>query len=276
MYQYRIKPEHLPSSDERKKVRFLARDDVPALKICYNSVAERTHGMIDETDLGWQIIFELGQPIRYAGYFSEGTLEGYIVFDSESGKGGFLRNNIRLVRCLYRTPSALAGLLGFLHTQADQFDYITYNTHEDNLFYFLKDIRSSDNLLAPVFHESSTCGIGLMFKVIDVPALFGNEAISFGDQSCRIKFNITDAFTPENSGNLIVEFQNGRAHMIEGGAVEATVTIDISDFSSLVMGSVTFDELLRYGLAKISNSEMAATVNDLFAVESRPVCYTMF
>jgi predicted acetyltransferase len=276
MYQYRIKPEYLPPCDERKKVRFLNRDDVPALKSCYNSVVEQTHGMIEETDLGWQIIYDLGQPIRYAGYFSEGALDGYIVFDSEPGVGGFLRNNIKLIRCIHRTPAALAGLLGFLHSQADQFDFITYNTHEDNLFYLLKDIRKSDNLLAPVFHESHSCGIGLMYKVIDIPALFGNEAISFGDQSCRIKFAIADAFTPENDGQLMVEFHDGKAQMIEGGAVDATVYMDVSDFSSLVMGSITFEELLRYGLAQISNEEFAATVNALFATGSRPVCYTMF
>lgn len=275
-YQYRIKPENLPVSDERRKVRALTGDDVPALKECYNSVAERTHGMIEETDLGWQLIYESRQSAKYAAYFSEGKLEGYIVFDSEPGTGGFLRNNVRLMRCLYQTPRALAGLLAFLQSQADQFDYIIFNTHEDNLFYLLKDIRSSDHLVGPVYHESSVCGIGLMYKVIDIPALFENAAIPFGAESCRIKFNIRDDFTPENNGNLIVEFKNGRAQIIEGGAVDATVMMDISDFSSLVMGSITFEELFRYRLTDISDTAMVATVNKLFAVESRPVCYTMF
>jgi hypothetical protein len=42
------------------------------------------------------------------------------------------------------------------------------------------------------------------------------------------------------------------------------------------MGSITFDELLRYGLAQISSAEFAGMVNALFATGSRPVCYTMF
>ncbi|MCZ7674065.1 MAG: sterol carrier protein domain-containing protein [Chloroflexi bacterium] len=52
--------------------------------------------------------------------------------------------------------------------------------------------------------------------------------------------------------------------------------LDISDFTSLALGAVTLRQLVRFGLAAISDSAYLPTVNQIFYTEDKPQCITTF
>jgi predicted acetyltransferase len=128
-----------------------------------------------------------------------------------------------------------------------------------------------------VAHESNTQGIGIMYRVINMPALFKALKIhNFNGGTINLKITISDSFFKKNAGSYFVKFNNGRAELRKGGRFEAEIKLDISDFSSLIMGAIDFRSLYQYGLAGISDTKYLVAVNRIFLTESRPVCMTEF
>jgi predicted acetyltransferase len=91
-----------------------------------------------------------------------------------------------------------------------------------------------------------------------------------------MRLNIHDSFIKENDGSIIVYIDNGHARVEENGEYDVSVDMDISDFSSLVIGAVSFKSLLRYGAANISDEKYADIVDRIFRMSGKPVCYTSF
>jgi predicted acetyltransferase len=168
--------------------------------------------------------------------------------------------------------------LTFLHTQADQIDYIFFNLHDDSFHHLLFDPRNgTDNPIATLYQESNTQGVGIMYRVVNTRSLFGRLADhNFGGQTCKLKLTVNDSFLPENSGDLVVHFRSGHATVQEGGDYDLAIELDIAEFSALLMGVVSFTALQRYSLAEISDKRAIGIVNRLFLAEEKPICMTLF
>ena len=130
------------------------------------------------------------------GYWADGQLQGYLLFSFEPvPNGNFLRNNIVVRTLLYENSVALRGLLAFLRTQADQIEAVVLNTQDEDFHLLLHDPRNgSHNLMPSVYHESNTQGVGIMYRVIDVPRLFALLAgHNFGGQTLTVQLNLRDS-----------------------------------------------------------------------------------
>ena len=126
------------------------------------------------------------------------------------------------------------------------------------------------NLLPSVYHESHTSGVGLMYRVIDVPGFFSKLAQPmFGTEQLTLRLTIRDSFLPENEGSWLIQFSEGRPKIIVDGEAEVSVSMDISDFSSLVMGAVSFRKLYTYGLVEVDAAEAIAKLDRLFFISDK-------
>jgi predicted acetyltransferase len=278
-HHYKVKPEHFPKGPTKEHIRNLGLDDLPAIADCYNRHAARVNGMIEAELVHWEYLYKRGESLRYVGVEHDGTLEGYAVYRFETiDEGGFLDNNIRIIELIYETPRALLELSSFLHSQADQVNRVVIDTTDDNFHHLLFDPRNDSNrLVHPVYHESHTSSVGVMYRVLDIVKLFGNlKTHNFGWQSCKLKLTIRDSFIPENDGSYILHVDGGRAKIVDDGLSDFEVTMDISDFSSLIMGAVDFRSIYNYSRATISDNEYVETVNRLFATDHKPICMTAF
>jgi predicted acetyltransferase len=145
------------------------------------------------------------------------------------------------------------------------------------LHYLLKDPRNdSSQLIPPVFHETNTQGVGLMYRIINSKKLFialGDH--DYGGESCSIKFDITDSFYPDNAGDFVVHFIKGLVRT-DGESFDVTIGMDISDLSSMVMGAVSFKKLYQYNRVQISDIAYVEKLARLFRGEEPPVCLTFF
>jgi predicted acetyltransferase len=278
MNQYRLKPDSLPKGANKEGVSFLSETDGEAVSACYGRVLERTNGLMERSAADWARFW--GDPAVYAiGCQTDRDLRGYITFTFQPGHTGhFLHNNILIREFVYETSEALLALLTFLHTQADQVDRIIFNTQDETFHHLLRDPRNgTGNVLPTVYHESNVQGVGIMYRVINTPRLFTVLADhNFGGQTCRLKLTVTDSFMPENEGSTIVQFAQGRPTLTPDAAYDVAVTLDVAEFSSLVMGVVGFRQLVNYGLAHISDDAWLETVHTLFYTEQKSWCLTMF
>jgi hypothetical protein len=57
---------------------------------------------------------------------------------------------------------------------------------------------------------------------------------------------------------------------------DVAVHLDVSEFSSLLVGAVSFGALHRYGLADISDAAYIEVVERIFGVAHPPICTTPF
>jgi len=276
MNQYRIRPGDLPSGKTKAHVRFLGKDDQKAAQACFQRVAGRTHGMFEKTDFEARMMLE-SPSLRVAGCVRDNRVLGYVAFTFKPGKN-VLTNPMDVMEWVYETPEALAELLTFLHTQADQVHEIVYNTQDENFHFLPLDPRNgTGNLITSDSHETNLAGVGIMYRVLHVSRAF--QALrenDFGGQTCKLKITLKDSFLRENEGSTIIHFQDGKPAVKPRGEHEAEIRMDVAEFSSLLMGVIPFQSLLAYGLAGISKEKYAEAVNRLFLIEAKPVCLSEF
>jgi predicted acetyltransferase len=281
MDQYRLKPSALPRGPSEANVRYLTEEDKQALSNCYHRFADGRHGMMRKTEREVNRLFKNPQH-RIVGYQKDGQIEGYLVFTWEHGDT-FITNDIRVQEFIYESREALSHLLTFLHTQADQIRHIYVTTQDEDFHHLLRDPRNdSDRLIPDVYHETNTQGLGLMYRVVDVPGMFdrlGQRDFGIpgpGAQTCTLKLTIADSFLPENAGTTLLRFEGENVQRQDEGNADVEVSMAIESFSSLLAGTVTFGSLYRYGLADISNVAHVHSVNRIFAVDQKPMCTTSF
>ncbi len=278
--QYRIKPASLPSGGAKEQVEFLKKDDEQSLLDCYNRYLELTNGLIEKKSHEIRALFDNAEN-KIIVYRAAPTapVTGYLVFNFKStNPDNFMLNNMVVKELAYESSEALLGLLAFLHSQADQISNIILYSQDDTFHYLLTDPRNGNESLMPhVFHESNVQGIGLMYRVIDTKGIFKTLANhNFGGQNCKLKLSIRDSFLKANDGSLIIHFEEGRPRLSESGEYAVEIGLDVSDFSSLLMGTVDFKNLYRYGLVRISEPSYIETLQRLFLVDQKPICFTAF
>jgi predicted acetyltransferase len=185
---------------------------------------------------------------------------------------------MHITEFVYENREAFLGLLSFLHSQADQVHYIYFNTQDENFHHVPFDPRDDTyTLIPPVGHTSNSQGVGIMYRVIDIPGFFRDlKRHNFSNQDCKLKLTITDSFYPENEGSHIIHFVNGKARIKKSGDFEVEIQLDIADFSSMVMGVLRFKNMYAYGQAEISDKKYIDLINRLFTTENKPICTTQF
>jgi predicted acetyltransferase len=278
MNRYSFPAKVLPDGGRKRYVDYLGSEDKQAVHDCYDRFLERTNGLIELPPHVLEGLFS-DPSLRIVGYKDNGRLRGYLVFRFEPLRAdNFLLNDLHVRALVFDDPEALGGLLAFLRTQADQVNRVIYETQDEMFFHLLSDPRNgTDNLLAGLWHEVNTQGMGIMYRVIDIPRLFEilNER-DFGGVDCRLRVDLIDSFRPEIAGSYRVSFVGGQATVVSNGAVDCTISLDIATFSSLAVGAIDFTALHNYGLATISDPAYIPVINRLFHTDSRPLCMTSF
>lgn len=277
MSQYRMAPGKLPRGDSKAHVRYATPADAEALLACYLRYADRTHGMIERSGLFFPQVLSTPEA-RLLVYERDGQIEGYALGSFKAlDPDNFIFNDLHITELLYEHSDALAELLTVLHTQADQLNRIVFNIQDEYFHHLSHDPRNGSNHVVQLSHETNTEGVGLMYRVIDVPGIF--RALGehdFGGQTCRLKLTIDDSFLAENSGSTTVAFEQGRAQVQDGDEYDVALRLDVADFSSLLVGAISFRRLCSYGRAQISDPAQIELVQRLFAVGEKPVCLTRF
>jgi predicted acetyltransferase len=277
MNQYRIEPDNLPKTSHKEKLEYLREEDKDSLIRCYNSYASNTHGMLRRTNIEISNIFAPGK--NTIVYKQEGEIKGFLSFYfKKASEVNPFKNDIIVKELIFDELEILHQLLNFLHMQYDQINRIVINTQDEYFHYILNDPRDgSSNNFAPIYEQTNLQGIGIMYRIIDNEEFFKQMALrSFNNVNLRLKLNITDTFVEENNIPIIVDFKEGRPTVVGGVGYDAEISMDISDFSAMVMGCVEFRALHRLGLASISSISYIDAVNKLFKTKEKPMCTTAF
>jgi predicted acetyltransferase len=222
------------------------------------------------------ILFE-DNNLRIIGHERDGELTGYLSFMFELGQT-FLENDIYVREMVFNDRNSRQAMLTFLHTQLDQVRRIIINTFDDTFHFLLSDPRTdTGHVISPAHHESNIQGVGLMYRVIDVPGFLRSlNQHNFGGGTLDLKIIIDDSFFPKNSGSYYLRVVEGDLKIDKDYPSDVTIRLDIAEFSSLVMGSVGFRSIYEYALVKISDPSYVDNVDRIFSSPQKPVCLTRF
>jgi predicted acetyltransferase len=276
--QFKIKPCDLPKGNSKKNIKFLSKDDAEEMCKFYNSIVNKTNGLIEKCPKEFESLFEL-ETTKIVGYKVDNIILGYLIFYFRKGEtGSFVVNDIFVTQMLFDSSEVFLELMSFLNTQSDQIRYVIINTQDENFRFALNDPRNnSDRILVSVYHECSTQGTGIMYRVISIPKLFEDlKDHNFNTINCKLKLSILDSFIPENQGSYVVHFNNGSSSLVETDDYEVELTIDIADFSSLITCAADLKSLHKYGQVQLSDEGYLNTLNALFSSDEKPLCMTDF
>lgn len=278
MNQYKIEPRYLPKGSSKSNVFFIGEEDKEELLACYRRHMMKTHGMMEKSEQEVSNLFKNPQN-RVVAYKKDNKILAYMAFSFKvDEKESFLITDINVNEFIYEDQNALLEIMTFLHSQSDQIRYIIVNTQDEYFHHMLSNpTNGTNNIIPSVYHESNIQGVGIMYRVIDIKGIFSTlEEHSFGNENCKLKLSIQDSFIQDNDRSFIIHFNEGRAEMKDDNDFEVEISMDIAEFSSLLVGSVNFKSLYRYGLANISDTSYIDTVNKLFYIEEKPICTTPF
>lgn len=190
----------------------------------------------------------------------------------------FFLNNLVIKEWIYETPEALLEFSTFLNSQMDQVNRIEWNTQEENIHFFLGDIRNGTNHLIPnVYHASAVSGVGLMYRIINVRGFFEELTThNFTGQTLTFKLTVNDSLLAENNQQIVIEAIDGNIKISNSTNYDVEMVIDIAELSSLVIGVVTVQELLMLSKVKISDGQYVKSLHHFFFVLDKPTCITAF
>ncbi|HOP06357.1 MAG TPA: GNAT family N-acetyltransferase [candidate division Zixibacteria bacterium] len=277
---FKIHTKSLPHGCGKEKIRFLKKEDLPALVAFYNRYAAKTHGMIEDELMNREISFERQKSDRYIGYFENGEMQGYAIFRFvKDNPNNPLDNHIQVNEWLYDSPAALAGLTAFFRSQEDQIGHILLPTPDRDFHLMLDDPRNDSNNVHPqVYQECCISTVGIMYRVLDTAGMFQVLAHrNFGGETLRVRFNVADNFIETNNRPVTIQFNNGTPEVVENVAeAEVELSINMPEFSSLIIGAVRLKKLVMYSRATVSDPARLDQLDRLLAAETRPICLTQF
>jgi len=275
--EFRIKPADLPRVP-KGHVRFLTQRDRKAFKECCERYFLMHHGMFRIKE--HEIDYFFGRPEAKTVVYKDGRrVLGYLSFVfRRRDERNLLQNDIVIRELVCENPHVCSELLAFLQSQADQIIQIIFPTQDDSFHFVPFDPRDgSDHVIPIIAHQTNTQGIGIMYRVIDVKRLFrALKKHNFNGQNFCLKITLKDSFFPSNEGSVLVHFKDGYATVASAGKYDAEITMDIADFSALIIGTVEYRKLFDYGLSGITDEKYVDTVGRIFRVEQKPICHTMF
>jgi len=278
LHQLRIKPQDVAAGDSKKHVKRLDESDALALTDFYNKHVKNTHGLMLKTAGEFESRLKI-HANKVFGYVDNTGLHGYISFIFKKGSDeNSLINDMVIGDLLFDDPKVFAELMTFVKSQSDQVRYAIFNTQDEGFINTIADPRNHmERMLAPVYQEVCRTGLGIMYRICDVAAFFNDISdCCFGDLNLVLKVNINDSFVSENNDVFLLRFVNGRCNIIKDGAANATLGINIAEFSSLIMGCVGLKSLVKYGKANLSDKFYLDVLHSAFAVSEKPICLSYF
>lgn len=272
--QYRIRPTALTRRD-KSDIVYLEADDLPMIVDCYNRYSKQHHGMIIHAEGWWQRLTE--KEYLTIGVMQQNQLKGYCTFKFVKGEHNPFWFNIQIEHFIYENKDAFSQLIGFLASQIDQAAFIIMDSQDDDFHFLLDYPHNGRPYEVELHHQSNVQEVGICYRVLNVSRVFEILADrNFANANLKLKITVEDSFYPQNQGSTIVEFTDGYPTLLnKNDDFDVEISMDIAEFSSMIMGAIGFQKLYYYDLADISDKMYILTINKMFHSE-KPICISRF
>lgn len=287
MDEYRLATVNLPAADKTllENVKILGWDqsDTVELLQCYNTFAQKNHGMVLKFEDEIRNITDDCQSTR-VGYYEDNRLIGYMTFNFVcESETNYTLNRMEVSELVYHTPEALRGLLGFLRNQSDLAQTVVIRTGEPDFYHILDNAQdTSGNYIDYGFLQTNIGSVGTMYKIVD-PVAFVNATshrrVPAG--SGVIEFQYEDEFNHCNKKLKIYLGMLGLLdpstrdyactwHVRKSEKPDVVIKCKLSELSSILMGSCSLRALIRLGSVTINNPNYTDELSRMLQPSQKP------
>lgn len=277
MDEYLLPTVNLPvSSPELQScIRFIGSDEkeTEMLLNCYSRFAAGYHGMVQKFEDELRDYADDSETKR-VGYFEHNELKGYVTYDIVCmSETNYTLNRINVKELVYLNGNALQALLGFIQKQSDLAETVVVRTGEPDFYHILPSAQNiSGHYTDFGFLETNTGSIGTMYKIVNpekfIEATSYRKFIPF-DLKIRFIYNNELEHCTSTTGIEFTTEGNWKTFSSDED-YDLTATCNLSDFSSLLMGSCEFSSLVRLGAIVLSDPSYTSVLDLLFHVEQKP------
>lgn len=183
----------------------------------------------------------------------DGVINGYLTYKNS--------NNIVVDGIMYDSPEALHAFSTFLHSQKGQANNIRIEYSDIPTMMICDRPKNITN------EEYS------MVKILDVEKFFTlmkEQGVNFNNQTLNLEVVAHDKLTDQTCDTVIC-FKDGLVQNINDTKPDVKISLDIADFSSLVIGRYSFYDLINCGLVKIDNIDYIDRINKIFNTNYIPL-----
>jgi predicted acetyltransferase len=275
--RFRFAPGTLRDGGARGNVRELGAGDLDALLECYERVRAKANGLIAKHRAVTARSLE-DAALRYVAVEDGGTMRAFMQTTVVAADPELRNRDELIVRDLaYEDESYLAALLGFLRAQRDQFARVVIESQDAALHLASSDPRdgSDVSVAPPAAHRIAETGLGVMYRILDVERALARVPGSTAPFALRLV--VDDPFFAATAGTWTFQFSPQRSAQRADSAVpDATLTIGIHDLSSVVLGSLRVQDLVRHRLATVEPAHAVSRIDAAFRADQPPYCTTRF
>lgn len=277
IHKYLLKPNAFPASTNKSSLRYLTKDDIGIILSCYYESFKSTNGMLSKTESDFKDRLSNFQS-KVIGCFNNNKLTGFLIYEYRKADNRYTyEGNIEVIDFIYNDQDTLNQFFFFLNSQQNQVERIGLTTQDEYLDFKLLEAQNEQSHVFGDYELESYCtAIGLMYRIVSFEAfILQLKDTNFNNVTINICFDITDSLLDVNNTTFSVAFKNGCPSFIESD-IDVTISIDISELSSLFMGAINFSSLLNLDLATLSHPNYSNQINTLFSYDQKPQCTTKF
>lgn len=280
--EYRIPTVQLPICKDISKLRLIKKDEIEKVLSCHSAFVKKYHGAVEKFEEEIRDMVN-DDETRRIGYFEGEELKGYAAFQFvRESQVNYTLNRIEVTELVYSDGEVLRILIGGLRMQSDLAQNIVIRTGEADFYHLLDSPQDvSGNYINYGFLQTNVSAMGTMYKIPNVKSFIEKtEHRKFPIDNIKISFRVNNEFEAmEERFSINFKTDDNKKHSnwsytedINDADVE--IKCNLSDLSSLLMGSADLAPLVRLGIVSISNESETDRLDRLFHYNQRPFTNT--
>lgn len=276
-YFYSPKPGEIRSYGDKSGLGFATESERDEVLEYYRAYARKTHGATVHHFMDPHRIFDMPYVVTCR---KNGVLTGYLTFEFvEVDHYTDAYHDLCVREMVWDDLATLQKFMTFLASQTDQIERVRIFSPDPYLHLHFKNPDSGENRAhTGCIHEIGRKTMGYMARLFDVKQYFAIQTFCDGAVSrpFTLALTVTDSFLPQNSGCFLLRAEGESVRLTEGVRPDVTLTLDMPELSSLVLGAVPLRELVAHGRAALSDASYLSDIQRAIGWSEKPQNYTYF
>lgn len=274
---YSPKPCYIRSFGDKSGLSYARPEERSEVLAFYERYARAVHGATLHPYMDPHRIFDMPYVVicRRAGHIT-----GYLTFDFvEVDHYTDMYHDLAVREMIYEDTATLQQFMTFFASQTDQIDRVRIYSNDEYLPLLFTNPDSGENRAYDgAIQEIGRRNMGYMARLIDVRRYFTLE--SHCEHTVNRPFTLAlavrDNFVESNDATFFLRVEGDHIALLPDASADVTLSTDIADLSSLVMGAIPLRQFLRIGRMELSDTSYTDDIQCAIGWSTKPQNYTYF
>ena len=274
---YQPRPSMIRSFGDKSGLSFAGPDDKEDILRFYRAYAERTNGATVHHFMDPHRIFDMPYVVVCR---RDGRITGYLTFEFvDVDHYTDMYHDLMVREMIYEDAETLKQFMTFFASQVDQIERVRILSPDEYLHVMFKTPDTGENRAHDgCIHEIGRKTMGYMVRIFDIRQYFSVQTHCEVPVSrpFTLALQVRDTFLEHNNGTFLLEVNGGTVTLTETGTPDVTLSTQIADLSSLVMGAIPLREFLAYDRMTLSDPSYAEDIQRAIGWSVKPKNLTYF